>query len=535
MSSTSAANWPPALAPLQGPVFRMLWLAWLAANISMWMNDVAAAWLMTSLTDSAVMVALVQAASTLPVFVLGLPSGALADTLDRRRYFAGTQLWVALVAVVLCLVSLAGALTAPLLLLLTFANGVGLALRWPVFAAIVPELVDRQQLPAALALNGVAMNMSRIIGPVFAGALLASVGGAYVFLVNAVLAVIAFTLIWRWRSVQKPSALPGERFVGAMRVGLQHVWQSPRMRAIWVRVFLFFIQSISLTALLPLIARQNHGGSASAFTVMLAAMGAGAITMVMLMPRLRHRLPRDRMVQVGTLLHAAMACGVVLSPTLWLAVPAMFVSGMAWIGTANTLTVTAQLSLPNWVRARGMSIYQMGLMGGSAAGAAIWGQLASWTDLRTAIFAAAGFGLVTLLAARKISIGGGDTPDDDMSPALPQAMLAEPAGAVDPDAGPVMVTVEYRIDPAQAAAFRAAMRDTRAARLRQGALSWGLFKDVSVPGRYIEYFLDETWIEHLRRHERFTAADVDLRERRLAFHVGGEPPRVKRYVDDEGD
>jgi quinol monooxygenase YgiN len=163
-------------------------------------------------------------------------------------------------------------------------------------------------------------------------------------------------------------------------------------------------------------------------------------------------------------------------------------------------------------------------MGGSAAGAAIWGQLASWTDLRTAIFAAAGFGLVTLLAARKVSIGGGDTPDDDMSPALPQGMLAEPAGAVDPDAGPVMVTVEYRIDPAHAAAFRAVMRDTRAARLRQGALSWGLFKDVSVPGRYIEYFLDETWIEHLRRHERFTAADVDLRERRLAFHLGGEPP-----------
>ena len=191
---------PSSLAPLKGPVFRMLWLAWLAANVTMWMNDVAAAWLMTTLTDSAVMVALVQAASTLPVFVLGLPSGALADIVDRRRYFAVTQLWVACVALLLCLASLAGVLSAPLLLALTFANGIGLAMRWPVFAAIVPELVPRHELPAALALNGVAMNMSRVIGPVLAGALLAGAGSAAVFALNAVLAIVAFVLILRWKS-----------------------------------------------------------------------------------------------------------------------------------------------------------------------------------------------------------------------------------------------------------------------------------------------------------------------------------------------
>ena len=191
---------PSSLAPLKGPVFRMLWLAWLAANVTMWMNDVAAAWLMTTLTDSAVLVALVQAASTLPVFVLGLPSGALADIVDRRRYFAVTQLWVACVALLLCLASLAGVLSAPLLLALTFANGIGLAMRWPVFAAIVPDLVPRHELPAALALNGVAMNMSRVIGPVLAGALLAGAGSAAVFALNAVLAIVAFVLILRWKS-----------------------------------------------------------------------------------------------------------------------------------------------------------------------------------------------------------------------------------------------------------------------------------------------------------------------------------------------
>ena len=267
---------PSIIGPLRAPVFRMLWLAWLAANVTMWMNDVASAWLMTSLTDSVVMVALVQAASTLPVFVLGLPSGALADIVDRRRYFATTQLWVAFVAVVLGVLALTDGLTAPVLLALTFANGIGMAMRWPVFAAIVPEVVPRDQLTGALALNGIAMNMSRVIGPVVAGALLAGAGSQYVFLINALLSITAFMLILRWRSEQRVSALPGERFIGAMRVGLQHVLQAPRMRVVLLRIFLFFLQSTSLTALLPLVARRLAGGGAGTFTVLLASMGAGA-------------------------------------------------------------------------------------------------------------------------------------------------------------------------------------------------------------------------------------------------------------------
>ncbi len=524
---------PSSLAPLKGPVFRMLWLAWLAANVTMWMNDVAAAWLMTTLTDSAVMVALVQAASTLPVFVLGLPSGALADIVDRRRYFAVTQLWVASVAVVLCLCSLAGALSAPLLLALTFANGIGLAMRWPVFAAIVPDVVTRPELPAALALNGVAMNMSRVIGPVLAGALLAGAGSAAVFALNAVLAIGAFVLILRWKSQRKASALPGERFLGAMRVGLQHVMQSPRMRAVLVRIFLFFLQSTSLTALLPLVARNLHGGGAGTFTLLLASMGSGAVAAALYLPRMRQAIGRDQFVRWGTGVHALAAVTVVFSPTLWLAVPAMVVAGMAWISTANSLTLAAQMALPNWVRARGMSIYQMALMGGSAAGAALWGQVASWTSVATSILAAAIAGPTVLLLTRRLSVDGGE--DEDLTPARPGGV--PPVPLVEPlaDEGPVMVTVEYLIDPTRADDFMAVMEDTRRARLRQGALSWGLFRDPAVPGRYLEYFLDETWVEHLRRHERFTAADVGLREKRLAFHLGPEPPKVQRFIGESID
>ena len=517
----------PALAPLKDRTFRMLWLAWLAANMTMWMNDVAAAWLMTSLTTSPVMVALVQTASTLPVFLLGLPSGAMADILDRRRYFATTQLWVSINAMVLAALSLADALTANLLLVLTFVNGIGLAMRWPVFAAIVPDVVPRAQLSPAIALNGIAMNLSRVIGPVLAGALLAVFSSAAVFVLNALLAGIAFTLILRWKHQPKASALPGERFVGAMRVGLNYALQSPRLKVILLRVFLFFLQSTALLALLPLVARRLHGGGPGTFTVMLACLGLGAIFAALRFPHWRARYSRDQFVLVGTLVQAALAVLIVYVPELWLALPAMALVGMAWISVANSLTISAQMALPDWVRARGMSIYQMALMGGSAAGSLLWGWVADWTSVATSVACASVFGVVVLVALRRLTIEGGADPD--FSPA-PLANTIEPPVGVEPEDGPVMVTVEYLIDPARAAEFAAVMQRTRRARLRQGALSWGLFRDAAQPSRVIEYFVDENWVEHQRRLERFTAFDAGLREQRLAFHLGAEAPRVKRFV-----
>jgi MFS family permease len=522
---------PSALAPLEGPVFRGLWFAWLAANMTMWMNDVAAAWLMTTLTNSPVMVALVQTASTLPVFLLGLPSGALADIVDRRRYFAGTQLWVCVTALLIASLALAGLLTPSLLLLLTFLNGIGLAMRWPVFSAIVPEVVTRNHLPAALALNGISMNLSRVIGPTVAGALLASAGTAWVFVLNAVLAFVAFTLILRWRSAPRLSTLPGERFVGAMRVGLQHVRQSPRMRAICVRVFLFFLQASALIALLPLVARQLHGGGPAMFTLLMACLGGGAIVAALWFPRWRLRFDRDQFVRYGTLVHAAMTSLVALVPEIWIAVPAIFISGMAWISTANTLAMSAQLALPNWVRARGMSIYQMALMGGTAFGAMLFGKVAGSFSVPSAILAAAVLGSLALLLTRRFSVEGADA---DHSPATPRS-APEPTIPIGADEGPVMVTVEYLVAPERAAEFAAVMQLTRAARLRQGALSWGLFKDTAMPGRYVESFIDESWVEHQRRLERFTAADAELRERRLAFHLGDQPPLLRRFVADSGE
>lgn len=513
------------LAPLGVPVFRMLWLTWLAANTCMWMNDVAAAWLMTTLTTSPVLVALVQTASTLPVFLLGLPSGALADILDRRRYFIATQLWVAAVALVLCLAILAGGMTAPLLLGLTFANGIGLAMRWPVFAAIVPELVSRAQLPAALALNGVAMNASRIVGPLLAGAIIASAGSAWVFVLNAVLSVIAGFTIMRWKRTHVPNPLGRERLGSAMRVGVQFVRESPRMRAVLWRISIFFLHATALLALLPLVARDLEGGGAGTFTLLLASMGAGAIAAAMFLPRLRQAMPRDTLVGRGALLQALATSVVAIAPNVYVAVPAMVVGGMAWITTANSLSVSAQLALPNWVRARGMSIYQMAIMGATAAGAAFWGQVASVTSVHVSLALAALTGTAAMALVQRTVADR--SMEEDLSPSR---AFKVPTAPTTPEQGHVVVTIEYVIDPARAAEFRDTMQESRRSRLRQGALDWQLQHDIADPARYVERIVDESWTEHLRRFDRVTASDVALRDRKLAFHVADAPPVVTRYL-----
>ena len=505
----------------------MLWATWLTANVCMWMNDVAAAWLMTSLTSAPIMIALVQSAATLPVFLLGVPSGALADIVDRRHYFIATQFWVAAVAIVLCLTALTGVLSAALLLALTFANGIGLAMRLPVFAALIPGLVSREELPNALALNGIAMNASRIIGPLVAGALISAAGSAYVFVLNAILSIAAGIVLLRWRREQKVSTLPAERFFGAIRTGVQYVRQSPVMHAILLRMAMFFLGSQALLALLPLVAKGLPGGGAGTFTVLLASMGSGAIVAALFLPRLREFMTRDELVRNGTLLHAAATLAVAFAPNVYVAAPAMLAAGMAWISVANSMTVAAQMALPDWVRARGMSIVQMAIMGGAGFGAALWGQVATLTDLPTSLAIAAIAAATGTVALRRFKVGG--RAEEDLTPV---GLWKEPEVAIplEPDQGPVLITVEYQIDPARAAEFAEVMRESRRSRLRNGAIAWWLFKDTADPGRYIEYFVDESWTEYLRRHERTTAGDVALRERREALHIGASPPVVRRFI-----
>ena len=514
-----------AWAPLGLPTFRMLWFVWFAATVCQWMNDVAAAWLMTSLTTSPTIIAMVQTASSLPVFLLGLPSGALADIVDRRRYFITTQFWVAATASLLAVATITGALNATLLLVLVFLNGIGLAMRWPVYAAILPELVPRHMLPSALGLNAVAVNGSRVLGPLVAGAIIAWAGNQYVFALNFAISLAAGLMLLRWKRETKPSVLPGERFLGAMRLGWQYVRESPRMRdALW-RTSAFFLHAAAIFALLPLVARRLGTGDAHVYTLLLASMGVGAILAASQLPRLRGRFNRDQVSGIGSLLMAVSTAGVAIAPTASLAAPAMLLAGVAWIMCANAMTTAAQLALPDWVRARGMSIYQMAIMGGSAIGAVIWGKLADLTSVPVSLGVTAASLVVATLLTRHRTLEG----IEDLTPTHPfQEPI--PAHPVDPREGPVMVTIEYFIDPQRAEQFDDVMAETRSSRLRAGAVSWGLFEDIEHPGRYVEYFACDSWADYLRRFDRFTAADEQLHGRRHALHIAEGPPRISRFL-----
>lgn len=528
--STAPAPPPPSTwSPLRTPTFRLLWSVTLVANICMWMNDVAAAWMMTSLTTSPVLVALVQTASTLPVFLLGLPSGALADILDRRRYFIFTQFWVAVVAVLLCAALALDVMNAPLLLALTFANGIGMAMRWPVFSALIPEVISKPMLPSAMALNAVAMNASRIVGPLVAGALIASAGTLWVFVLNAVLSIAAGLLLLTWQRTHVTHPLGRERLPSAMRVGLQFIKESPRMRAVIARTVAFFFMSTAIMALLPLTAKRFDGigfiSGAGVFTLLLASMGAGAIIGAMFLPRIRQMFTGEPLVLTGTLLQAASTVGVALAPNLPLAVVCMMTAGLSLISTANTLGVKAQMALPNWVRARGMSAYQMSIMGGTAIGAALWGKVAALSSVPVSLIAAAVTGVVCMLVVQRVFTDRQAL--EDLSP----SKAFQPPRHSQPEEGRVVVHIEYLINPAKARRFRTLMQESRRSRMRQGALSWRLLHSMERPERYIEEIVDESWVEHLRRFDRITASDVALRERKLAFHVADTPPRVTRFFE----
>jgi MFS family permease len=514
-----------AWAPLKLPTFRSLWLVWLASNTCMWMNDVAAAWQMTMLTSSPTLIALVQTASSLPVFLLGLPSGALADIVDRRRYFMITQFWIATTAAVLFGVALAGHLNAYVLLLLVFANGIGLAMRWPVYAAILPELVPRWQLGEALALNAVAVNTSRVVGPLVAGLVIAAAGTEYVFALNCAVSIVSGIVLLMWKREVKPSVLPGERFIGAMRLGFQYVRESQGMKNALVRIASFFLHSTAVFALLPLVAKRFGTGGANTYTLLLASMGVGAVIMATQLPKLRTRFTRDQVASVGSMVTGLAIAGLAASPYEWTAAVAMFIAGSAWILVANSVTIAAQLSLPDWIRARGMSIYQMGIMGATASGAYMWGKIASLSSVPASLAAAGGSMVVVSFLIRGRTLEGTADltpthPFDEPVPQLPMELTD----------GPIMVTIEYLVDPGRRAEFEAIMAESRSARMRAGAVSWGLFEDVERPARFVEYFACDTWADYLRRFDRFTAADKELHARRHAFHIAESPPRISRFV-----
>jgi MFS family permease/quinol monooxygenase YgiN len=524
IKGSTASPW----APLHNRVYRMLWIATIVSNIGSWMHEVGAGWLMTSLAPSPLMVALVQAATTAPIFLLALPAGALADIVDRRRYLIATQIWMMLTALTLGVLTLSGMTTATILLLFTFALGIGTAMMMPAWGAVTPELVPRSQLQAAIGLNTIGMNVSRSIGPALAGLIVATAGPGMVFILNAISFLAVIAALNRWQRAPRISELPAERVIGAIRAGLRYARHSPELRAVLTRGAAFFVFASASWALLPLIVRQELKSGPGTYGLFLACLGVGAIAGALLLPRMRARASRDKIVAGATGLYSIALLALAHSGNVYAAGAAMLLTGFAWISVVSSLMAAAQTALPSWVRARGLALFWVIFMGGMAAGSALWGQVASWVGIPYALTTAAIGALLGVAATTRYRIGQHDA--NDLSPSMhwPAPMTSDDLEA---DSGPVMVTVEYRIDPARAEAFAKIMhQQVRRIRRRDGAFMWELFTDTEDPQHVVECFMIESWLEHLRQHERVTVADRDIIEETRAFHLGDEPPKVTHLV-----
>lgn len=537
-TAAAAASGPAggsAWSPFRQRAFAVLWIATLLSNIGTWMHDVGAGWLMTGLDPSPVMVSLVQAATTLPVFLLAIPAGALADIIDRRRLLLFMQSYMVLVAAALGLIVLQGGLTAAGLLAFTFAMGIGAALLAPAWQAIVPELVPRRELAAAVALNSVGINVSRAIGPALGGVIIATAGIAWPFLLNAMsfLAVIG-ALLWWQPPARTREQLPAERFLSAMRTGLRYLRSSPPLRATLLRASAFFLFGSAYWALLPLVVRERLQGDAGLYGLIVTCVGAGAVGGALLLPRARKNVSPDRLMAAGTVGTAVTLVLFAWMSNAVLGLAGGLLAGVSWITVLSSLNVSAQLSLPDWVRARGLAVYNAVFFGSMAIGSLLWGQVAGTFGIPLALSIAAAGALVGIVATRGHHLQADAQVDFTPSCHWPQPIVA---GAVADAAGPTMVTVEYWIDPARAQPFRRAMADMERARRRNGAFAWGLYQDAADPAHFMEYFLEESWLEHLRHHERVTQADRELQATVQQFQVGTGQPKVTHYLagDSERD
>ena len=518
---------PRARGPLSFPVFRALWIATIISNIGTWMHDVGAGWLMTSLSPSPLLVALVQAATTLPMFLLALPAGAMADIVDRRKMLLAAQILGVAAAGVLAFLTLQG-LTSPWVLLgATFVLGVAAALSAPVFQAIVPELVDKPTLPDAVALNSLGVNISRAIGPAIGGVIVAVAGVPTVFALNALSVMAVLLVLVTWKRAPNANTLPPEHFFGALRAGYRYARHSSAMRLVLVRTLGFFLFGSALWAMLPLVGRRVLELDAAGYGALLGCMGAGAIVGALLLKRLRKTVASNTISIWATLLFAAATLAMALAPNGWLAGAVMFAAGLAWIGMLTSLNVAAQMASPGWVKARALAVYLLVFQGAMTGGSILWGALASRSSVTGALTIAAAGLMLTVLLALRWRLPGNAAIDLAPSNHWAEPVVATP---LPDDRGPVLIEIEYRISPKQQADFVTALRRFRSVRQRDGAIRWDVWEDAAERGRVVESFVVESWIEHQRQHARVTQNDALDQELLNAFHIGERPPLVRHLL-----
>jgi MFS family permease len=526
VDAADGTDTPGPWSPLRHPTFRSLWFAILVGNVGTWIHEVAAAWIMAERTGSPFLVAAVQAAATLPMVLFAVLAGTLADIIDRRRYLIAVQLWMFFVASTLALTAHWDVLTPGILIGLTFAMGTGAAMAMPAQQAITPELIPRHMLGAAVALGSLSMNIARSIGPALGGLVMAWSGASLAFALNAASFLGLVIVLIRWqRPGRDPNSLPPEAFGSALRAGLRYAARASMFRAVLVKAGLFFVFASAFSALLPIVAKRELGVGAGIYGLLLGCIGAGAVLGAMLLPRIRRASGPDRLVWWGTLTYATCLIGLALVRNTAALYAVCALAGFAWIAIVSSLHVASQTAVPGWVRARALALYIMVFSAGLAAGSMGWGGLAQMQGTATALLLAALGTIVAGVLGLRFSLGGAASADTTPSGHWPTPIVAAEMRG---DRGPVMVTVEYSVPLQARSQFLSLMSELGQVRRRNGAVEWGVAEEASDPGVYFEYFIDASWFEHLRQHERVSGDDRKLQERIVALLK--QPPRVRHFV-----
>ena len=521
---------PSALSPFRFPVFRSVWIASTLSNFGSLIQSVGASWMMLSIAPSPDMVALVQASTSLPIMLLSLVAGAMADNMDRRKVMLFAQAFMLLVSVVLALSAWSGLVGPWLLLLFTFLIGCGAAFHAPAWQASVGDMVPRPEVPGAVALNSMGFNIARSVGPAIGGAIVAAAGAAAAFAVNAVSYISLITVLARWRLPPRTQSLPTETLGIAMAAGVRYVYMSPHIRAVLVRSAVFGVGASSILALLPLVAKHLVAGGPLTYGLLLGAFGAGAVSGALVAVRLRAVLSTEAIVRWAGFGLAVAAAIMSVSTFLALTMLGLFLAGAGWMLSLSTFNVAVQLSAPRWVVARALSLYQMFAFGGLAAGSWLWGEVAADAGLTTALLISAALIMVCVIIGRWIPLS--QAGELDLDP-LRSAFWSAPPTAVPVDerTGPVVITVEYIIDETDIEEFLTRMAERRRTRRRDGARNWRLLRDLHDPRLWIERYETPTWLDYIRLNNRLTRNDAPGTERLRELHRGTEGPLVRRRIE----
>jgi MFS family permease len=516
--------------PLGVPLFRDLWLASIVSNLGGWMQDTAGTWLMTVLTPSPLLIALMQTAASLPVLLLGLLAGATADIFDRRRLLIFWQAWMLAAVAFLSVLTFFDIISPWILLILTFLLNIGAAMNSPAWQAIVPEVIPRPQLPDAISLNSAGFNLARALGPALGGLAIAlfaraTTGAASVFLLNSLSFVGVILVLYRWqRNPPFKSALPSERIRGSMRSGIRYIRYAPMLQAAFVRTLMFTLFVSAVWALLAVVARNDLRQGAMGYGILNGSMGFGAVIGATLLPRVRRKLSADVIIASATCVFVATLLVLALVKVPLIIITFLIAGGFAWTSAMSTLNLAVQVSVPTWVQARALGAYQMIFSAGMALGGVIWGFIAEHVSTSKSLLCAAAGLAATLPLSLRFHVLRGVQPD--LSPHLYAFPVPELASEREDSEGPVRVSIDYHIDPNDYAAFTKAIHKLKDVRLRDGAIRWGAYQDASDPAHINETFVTESWLEYLRQRERFTASDRHIRDTVWGFHRGKEPPRI---------